>query len=280
MSYVTYDVACWSYDVVCYNCMRHRMLWATHRMILSSYRMRYRIRYRIRYFYWFDQGNPKFQIAFAFRFTLSCQCFYNNAIQQLTLTLPPRPPYPPLPLLRASPAHVFWVSDSLGRKQGQHAENCCMHAAPLRGGGRCGAARRLPPLLHCAATAGDALYRHLRRCCTAWWQQQMQSFEAWWPAATGMGSMNSWSLKCAHVVMEMSMMCRNVDCSNEDMIFQLSCVQETIRLHSREKAAVSTRNSWISPSGMRSKTLRQSRISIMLLGEPSSIRLLMKTSWS
>ena len=72
----------------------------------------------------------------------------------------------------------------MGREQGQHAENCCMHAAPLRGGGRGGAARRLPPLLHCAATAGDALYS-LRRCCTARWQQQMQSFEAWWPAATG-----------------------------------------------------------------------------------------------
>ena len=50
-------------------------------------------------FYAFDQGGPKFEIAFSFRFTFThfCQCFYNNVIQQLTLTIPPRPSHPSSP---------------------------------------------------------------------------------------------------------------------------------------------------------------------------------------
>jgi hypothetical protein len=38
------------------NRMRHRMLWATHRVFLSSDLMLYRILFRILHFYWFDQG--------------------------------------------------------------------------------------------------------------------------------------------------------------------------------------------------------------------------------
>ena len=60
-------------------------------------------------------------------------------------------------------------------------------AAALRGGARhCCTARRCPPLLHCAATASDAVYS-LRRCCAVRLQQLLQNSEAWGAAATGLG---------------------------------------------------------------------------------------------
>jgi hypothetical protein len=84
---------------------------------------------------------PKFKIAFDFRFTFtqSCQCFYNNAIQNL-----PAPSClgPIIPLDQPSPC-IF--SGSLDCKPGQDAENCG------------GATRPLPPLNCTAATATAAL---------------------------------------------------------------------------------------------------------------------------
>ncbi len=73
------------------------------------------------------------------------------------------------------------LNTPLGSKQG-HAENFgMMHP--------CAAGLRLQPLMNCAAAAGDVLCS-LHCCCTVRWQQQLQSGEAWVPAATGMESLH------------------------------------------------------------------------------------------
>ena len=213
--------------------MRHRMFWPAHRMFSASYRMWYRIRYRIRCFYSFHQGpiqgDPKFHIALDFRFTFthSCQCFYNNAIQQLNLTIPPRPPSPhPHPGHSPGPAlpmHFLRLVGPQNRAACWKLWRSCAAAAAAawRGGDRHGCTV-LQPVMLCAASTGDALLGG--SCCCKVVKHAVAVMVA---SGDGHGvvavRLHCWSLKFAHVddVLEYW-------CSNEDMIFQLSWVQETM----------------------------------------------------
>ena len=189
ISYATYDVVGLHTTSYVAHRMRHRTFWLAHRMFSASYRMQYRIRYRIRCFYSFDQGDPKFHIAFDFRFafTHSCQCFYNNAIQQLTLTIPPRPPLPipPRPLPWASRAHAFFLR-LVGPQTGAACWKLQRSCAP-------------PPLPRAAVAATAALHGRRQWCAVQPPQVMRCSVAAakrwsmqwrWWlwlPAATAWG---------------------------------------------------------------------------------------------
>ncbi len=105
-------------------------------------------------------GDLKFQIAFDFRFTFShsCLCFYNNAIQQLTLTLPPSPPPSPPgpspgPVL---PMHFFKAPSRWAANRGSMLKIVACCATKRRPPLQQWCVVQPPPPLCCAVSAAAA----------------------------------------------------------------------------------------------------------------------------